>query len=134
VKLVPTITLTSSTRHLLDNLIIPSREFYEILTKYKYFDILTYSISPMALFWDRPIKRLIYAVGIPPRNTAKRVQLSGTHAKLWLCYSKSTVDAYIGSANATEMTIHDLTVKLTPTQTLSAKRHFDDLWNLNHKD
>ena len=132
VKLLPTIkhTLTDAEK-LCSYGIFTHQSFAYVLRNYDSFDILPYSISRMHLFDHAPIARLIFAVGTPPRQTKEKIQLAGTHAKLWLCYRRGAVDAYIGSSNATEMTLLELVVKLDIPQTLAAKRYFEQLWTLN---
>lgn len=108
--------------------------FAHALRNYDHFDILTYTISPMHIFAMREIKRLIYCVGKPPRKVSKSIRVSGTHAKIWICYKRKddkTPDVFIGSANATEMTLHEIMIRLTGDKALVLTKHFNYLWENN---
>jgi hypothetical protein len=75
-------------------------------------------------------------VGTPPIGTEAAVQLSHTHAKIWICYHKilhHTPDVYLGSANATDMTILDLMIKVNAPQARELITYFDELWHANTK-
>ncbi len=102
-------------------------QFNRELDKCDHIDCLTYSIS----FDVCKLRRVIYVVGRPPR-AAKSIQVSGTHAKLWLCYDKAdNCQAYVGSANATAMTLFELVYKATTEQTRDLVDYFESLWKLN---
>lgn len=136
VKLLPEIfrNVQTEIKHFNGSGIFTDEMFARTLGIYSHFDILTYSITPMAIFHTRPIHRLIYHTGQVPRNTKKSIRLSGTHAKLWICHQDSArkaVHVYLGSANATSMTLHELIVRLTDSQALIARKHFDKLWENN---
>lgn len=117
--------------------ILTEQSFLTTLYNYKSFDVITYSVMPFRLFTTRPIRRLIYGVGTPPSGTHAAIQLTHTHAKLWLCYASErdkTPDVYVGSANATDMTILDLTIKVNPCQAKTLIGYFNLLWDINYKD
>jgi hypothetical protein len=110
--------------------------FLERLHYYHSFDILTYSVMSFRVFRLHPIRRLIYGVGNPPLATKASVQLSHTHAKLWICYrdeKDNTPDVFVGSANATDMTILDLMVKVNSRQAKTLIGYFNLLWNINNE-
>lgn len=97
------------------------------LNKYTTLDVLTYTISPLPL----PISRLLYAVGTPSFRVKQSRRISGSHAKIWICYKdvdQKTFDVFLGSANATSMTLHELMVKLLPAQACAVLTHFNRLW------
>lgn len=95
-------------------------------------DVLTYTYSSQITRYIVP-SRVIFSVGPTPlRCTSCRV--TSTHAKLFICYtSPRCIEpvAFIGSANATDMTLHELMVQLTPAQSSLALQHFNKLWELN---
>jgi hypothetical protein len=108
--------------------------FHHALSNYHHFDILTYTISPMHVFGVREIHRLMFCVGKPPRKTKRHIRISCSHAKLWICYRTATdtdPHVYLGSANATEMTLHELMVRVTGDGTRSLIKHFNYLWENN---
>jgi hypothetical protein len=114
--------------------IFTEQNFLRELYRYHSFDILTYTIMSFHLFRLHPIRRLIYGVGKPPLATKNSVQLSHTHAKLWICYrtEKDLVpDVFVGSANATDMTILDLMIKVNSRQAKTLIGYFNLLWNIN---
>jgi hypothetical protein len=100
--------------------------FIRELAHYDFVDCLTYSVSP-----EIPhLRRVIYVVGRPPRR-CETIQVSGTHAKLWIGHTDGKKQAYVGSANATAMTLFELVYKATPEQTRDLVDYFEDLWKLN---
>ncbi len=117
-----------------NSLLFTEQGFIQELSQYHSFDILTYSISPFSLFFSRPIRRLIYGVGIPPRFTSNHIKRTHTHAKLWICYkypADKEPGVYLGSANATDMTILDLMIKVNKDQSKLLTEYFDLLWDVN---
>lgn len=91
-------------------------------------DVLTYSISPIR--WK--INRAIYCEGTPPSSCLQSIRVSGTHAKLWLVTSPDhTTTAYVGSANATAMTLNEIVYRCTPTESFKLRTYFNTLWDLN---
>jgi len=119
-----------------EEFIFTEDRFLSKLRTYHSFDVATYTIMSFALFRKSPIRRLIYGVGIPPLGTALSVHVSHTHAKLWLCYKSPTdnsPDVYVGSANATDMTILDLMIKVNSRQAKTLIGYFNLLWELNYK-
>lgn len=120
-----------------EEFIFTEQTFLNVLCNYRAFDILTYSVMPFKLFNTCPIRRLVYGVGTPPRGCAKALQLTHTHAKLWICYRNDTdksPDVYVGSANATDMTILDLTIKVNSRQAKTLIEYFNLLWDINYKN
>lgn len=114
--------------------IFTEQNFLRELYRYHSFDICTYTIMSFHLFRLHPIRRLIYGVGKPPLATKQSVVLSHTHAKLWLCYRSEkdlTPDVYVGSANATDMTILDLMIKVNSRQAKTLIGYFNLLWKIN---
>ena len=114
--------------------IFTEQYFLAELYRYHSFDIITYTIMSFHLFRIHPIRRLIYGVGKPPLATKSSVRLSHTHAELWLCYRSEkdlTPDVYVGSANATDMTIFDLMIKVNSRQAKTLVGYFNLLWKLN---
>lgn len=114
--------------------IFTEQTFLRELHSYHSFDILTYTVMSFRLFKFHPIRRLIYGVGNPPVDTKRSIQLSHTHAKLWLCYRTEkdlTPDVFVGSANATDMTILDLMIKVNSRQANTLIGYFNLLWNIN---
>lgn len=110
--------------------------FAQALYNYSHFDVITYSVMGFDIFLRRPIKRLIYGVGTPPITTLCHVQVTHCHAKLWLCYNTKPncpPDVYVGSANATDMTILDLMIKVNSRQAATLIGYFNLLWNINYK-
>lgn len=123
-------------RSMQEECIFTENNFLVQLHKYHSFDILTYTIMSFGLFRLRPIRRLIYGVGNPPLGTKSAVQVSHSHAKLWLCYkyeNDPTPDVFMGSANATDMTILDLMVRVNSRQAKTLIGYFNLLWNINYK-
>jgi len=123
-------------RSMQEECIFTENNFLVQLHKYHSFDIITYTIMPFGLFRLRPIRRLIYGVGNPPMGTKSSIQVSHSHAKLWLCYkyeNDPTPDVFMGSANATDMTILDLMVRVNSRQAKTLIGYFNLLWNINHK-
>lgn len=117
-----------------DGNLFTEQSFHEQLDSYDHFDILTYSITPMYIFTARPIHRLLYHVGNVPKTTKRAIQVSGTHAKLWICYRSPNdkfPDIFIGSANATEMTLHEILIRATGKQANPLFDHFNRIWQLN---
>lgn len=116
--------------------IFTENNFLKELQNYKAFDILTYTISPFALFRSHPIRRLIYGAGKPPLSTKASIQCTHTHAKLWICYKNDqdiTPDVFVGSANATDMTILDIVIKVNSRQAKTLIGYFNLLWIINTK-
>jgi hypothetical protein len=132
VKLAPHIDWTKPPGHVLvEQRIFNSLCFNKQLHLYHHFDILTYTINSCSYFISHPIHRLLYSEGRVPRNTLKSIRLAGTHAKLWICYHKDNdiaPDVFIGSANATEMTLHELMIHVTPQQASILIQHFNSIW------
>jgi hypothetical protein len=123
-------------RNLQNDGIYTEHTFLTTLHLYASFDILTYSVAPFKIFVRHPIKRLIYSVGTPPMATELSVQLTHTHAKLWICYNtrpNTPPDVYVGSANATDMTLLDLLIKANYRQSKVLVEYFDLLWKSNYK-
>lgn len=104
--------------------------FARRLKAFAHCDVITYSVS--RAFCDCKINRLLYVVGEPPSH-ASAIKVEGTHMKLWICYkSKSSAPtAFIGSANATDMTLHELMYEATPTQSAELATYFQHIWDLN---
>jgi hypothetical protein len=131
-----TLALRRHERELQTECIFTEATFASALYLYACFDVLTYSISSSALFKNRPIRRLIYGVGSPPVSTEASIQLSHTHAKLWICYNTKPgcpPDVYIGSANATDMTLLELIIKVNSPQARMLVEYFNLLWKANYK-
>ena len=105
-------------------------DFTKRLHAFAHCDVITYSVS--RAFCDCKINRLLYVVGEPPSH-ASAIKVEGTHMKLWICYkSKSSAPtAFIGSANATDMTLHELMYEATPTQSTELAAYFQHIWDLN---
>lgn len=101
--------------------------FSQRIDSYIYVDVLTYSISP----YFTNIRRAIYCEGNPPRKT-ESIHVCGNHSKLWICYiTKKLFDVYIGSANATAMTLQEIMYKVSATQAHALRSYFDELWTIN---
>jgi hypothetical protein len=116
--------------------VFTEKTFLSALQHYASFDILTFTIASIPLFSSRHIKRLIYGVGNPPTNTKASIQLTHTHAKIWICYHRMphhVPDVYLGSANATDMTLLELVVKTNAVQARELTKYFDLLWEDNYK-
>lgn len=101
-------------------------DFADELLGFDSIDVLTYSISRITL----PIARCLYVEGTPPHR-AKSLRVSGTHAKLWIGYTDTTPTAYVGSANATSMTLNEIMYRATPKMSVILADYFNDLWTAN---
>ena len=107
-----------------------STNFIHAICRYDHLDVVTYSVSPHVT----NLRRVIYVEGIPPR-AALSCRVTATHMKLWLAYPKHSAipDVFIGSANATAMTLHELMYKVSPSQAKALQEYFTELWANNHK-
>jgi hypothetical protein len=105
-------------------------EFMTRITKFTHIDVLTYSVSPHIT----NLRRVIYCEGLPPR-TAESIRVSGTHIKLWLCYKHkcptTLPEVFIGSANATLMTLKEIMHKTHPESWKHFQTYYEKLWSLN---
>jgi hypothetical protein len=105
---------------------LDEHDFLSELYGFDSLDVLTYSVSRISL----PITRCIYVEGVPPQR-AKSLRVSGTHAKLWIGYTDTTPVAYVGSANATSMTLNEIMYRATPKMSVLLADYFNDLWIAN---
>jgi hypothetical protein len=133
VKLPRTITHISKRERekLAEHGIFDEYTFCHILGSYTAFDIFTYSVSRSMPIAGSRINRLIYSVGQPPIHVKQTLRLEGTHVKLWICSNSKDTHAYVGSCNATDLTIHDLLIRADPKQTKLLIAYFNSIWDLN---
>lgn len=133
VRLPQTITLITKREResLAEHGIFDEHTFRKVLGNYTSFDIITYSVSRAVPIASSRIDRLIYVVGNVPYHAKRTLRVDGTHVKLWLCHTKKDTHAYVGSCNATDLTLHDLLIRADAKQTKLLISYFNSLWDLN---
>jgi hypothetical protein len=111
--------------------VLNNMEFYDTIRQADAVDVLTYTFVPWAA---TNYKRVIYVIGdFPSSSSMLTCKVTKSHTKLYIAKFNTITRAYIGSMNVGYPTLYELMVELDKTQTVFAKKHFNELWKLNYK-